>query len=96
MTSKNGHKTAKQEICDYAIAYVQSNEELTKHVVRTGILDWRTVRVPHVAHMTVVWAGYTDEAVLLHINVSDSFAKRLTREFIDESGKEDKGRSEEG
>jgi len=91
--NKNGHKTAVQEISDFAIAFVKSHEELTEAAVRTGYIEWRTVGVPHIAHMTVVSAEYNDDAVMLQINVSDHFAKRLNKEYVDQK---DKGRGKEG
>lgn len=81
--SKNGHKTAIQQMNDLAIMYVQSNEELLAKVQELKVIDWRTVKIPDVAHMTVVWAGYNEETVLVEIAVSDLFAKRLAKEYID-------------
>ena len=88
-------KSAIQEISDFAIEYVKSNEELVQAAAKTGSVEWRTVDVPHVAHMVVVWAGFNDETVLLHINVSDDFARKLNKEYV-EKRTQYPGRGEEG
>lgn len=85
--SKNGHKTATEQMNDLAIDYVKSNEELLAKAKELKTIDWRTVKIPDVAHMTVVWAGYNEEAILVEVAISDGFAKRLMKEYLD-SGKE--------
>lgn len=80
---KNGHKTAIQELNDLAIMYVQSNEELLAKTKELMEIEWRTVKVPDVAHMTIVWAGYNEDTVLVEIAVDDAFAKQLMKEYMD-------------
>jgi hypothetical protein len=85
---KNGHKrrerhkSAVQEMNDYVIAYVNSVPELMEKAAELMEVQWRTVDIPTVAHMTVVWAGYTDTEVLVEVAVKDSFAKRIAREYF--------------
>lgn len=89
----NGKVTAVDEISDFAIAYVKSNEELMRKAIELGTIDWRTVNIPSMAHMTVAWAGYNEETVLLQINVRDEFVKRLMKEYAKTSGENRKKRS---
>lgn len=79
---KNGQKTALQEMNDLAIAYVSSNPELLVKTHELMEIEWRTVKVPTVAPMTVVWAGFSDEVVMVEIAVDDAFAKRLMKEYM--------------
>lgn len=85
--------SAIQELNDLAINYVSSNEELLAKAKELLSIEWHTVKIPTVAHLTVVQAAYSDTTVVLHIAVKDSFAKKLMEEYAE--GFEPK-RSQEG
>ena len=79
---KNGHKSATEQMNDLAIAHVNSNPELLVKIHELMEVEWRTVKIPAVAPMTVVWAGFSDKVVMVEVAVDDAFAKRLMKEYL--------------
>ncbi len=73
--------SALQEINDFVIDYIKGNAELLAKAMEFRSIEWRTLKVPHMKHMTVVQARYSDSVVLVDVNVSDKFARRLAQEF---------------
>ncbi len=82
-----------QEINDFVIDYIKGNAELLARATEFRTIEWRTLKVPHMKHMTVVRARYSDSVVMVDVNVSDKFARRLAQEF--EPGVWQNGKGEE-
>lgn len=85
--------SALQEINDFVIDYIKGNAELLAKATEYRTIEWRTLKVPNMRHMTVVQARYSDTVVLIDVNVSDGFARKLAKEF--EPGVWQNGKGEE-
>ena len=80
--------SAIQELNDLAINYVSSHPELLAKAKELMTIEWRTYKVPNVAHLTVIRSAYSEETVLIDVAVSDSFAKQLEEEYVEGFNKE--------
>lgn len=85
---KNGSgpaKTATETISDFCIEFVKSNEILLAKAQELEHIEWRTLDVPKAAHMTVYWAGYNDDTILIDVVVRDWFIRKLQEEYVQAS-----------